>query len=278
MLIRLYGVLAMMLAAIAGLPMGIFESYTWLWAYPLLAIGILLVEILLSFGYLMLLCKRVDFESEQEEDAPHYRWVVEQLVESVVPLVRIGVKVSGMEKVPPQGRFMLVCNHCSNSDPVMLLSAFKGRQVAFIAKKEVKDMFVVGPMLHKVLGQFIDRENDREALKTILKCVKILKEDKASIGVFPEGYILPHRKLHHFRPGVFKIAQKAQVPIVVCTLKGTRELIPNLAHLRHTDVELKVVTVLSVEELTGRTTTDIAQQVYEIMAADLGPENVAEED
>ena len=169
MLIRLYGVLAMMLAAIAGLPMGIFESYTWLWAYPLLAIGILLVEILLSFGYLMLLCKRVDFESEQEEDAPHYRWVVEQLVESVVPLVRIGVKVSGMEKVPPQGRFMLVCNHCSNSDPVMLLSAFKGRQVAFIAKKEVKDMFVVGPMLHKVLGQFIDRENDREALKTILK-------------------------------------------------------------------------------------------------------------
>ena len=117
MLIRLYGVLAMMLAAIAGLPMGIFESYTWLWAYPLLAIGILLVEILLSFGYLMLLCKRVDFESEQEEDAPHYRWVVEQLVESVVPLVRIGVKVSGMEKVPPQGRFMLVCNHCSNSDP-----------------------------------------------------------------------------------------------------------------------------------------------------------------
>jgi 1-acyl-sn-glycerol-3-phosphate acyltransferase len=258
--------------------MGIFESYTWLWAYPLLAIGILLVEILLSFGYLMLLCKRVDFESEQEEDAPHYRWVVEQLVESVVPLVRIGVKVSGMEKVPPQGRFMLVCNHCSNSDPVMLLSAFKGRQVAFIAKKEVKDMFVVGPMLHKVLGQFIDRENDREALKTILKCVKILKEDKASIGVFPEGYILPHRKLHHLRPGVFKIAQKAQAPIVVCTLKGTRELIPSLAHLRHTDVELKVVTVLSVEELTGRATTDIAQQVYEIMAADLGPENVAEED
>lgn len=278
MLIRLYGVLAMMLAAIAGLPMGIFESAAWLWAYPLLAIGILLVEILLSFGYLMILCKRVDLETEQEEDDPHYRWVSEQLVESVVPLVRIGVNISGMEKVPPTGRFLLVCNHCSNADPIMLLSAFRGRQVAFIAKKEVKKMFVVGPVLHKLLGQFIDRENDREALKTILRCVKLLKEDKASIGVFPEGYILPHRKLHHFRPGVFKIAQKAQVPVVVCTLKGTREVIPNLAHYRHSDVDLKVVTVLSAQELTGRTTTDIAQQVYEIMAADLGPENVAEED
>ena len=277
MLLRFLAILAMALAAVAGLPMGIFESYAWLWAYPLLSVGILLVEILLAFGYLMILCKRVNQEVEQEEDDSHYRWVAEQIVESVVPVLRIGLKVQGMEKVPAQGRFVLVCNHCSNADPIMILKAFKGYQLAFISKKENKTMFVVGPVMHKLLCQLIDRENDREALKTILKCVKLLKEDKASIGVFPEGYILPHRKLHRFRPGVFKIAQKAQVPIVVCTLKGTREVIPNLGRYRHSDVDLKVLTVLSVEEIAGRATTDIAEEIYQMMAADLGPENVAEE-
>ena len=278
MLLRFVSLLAMVLAAIAGLPMGIFEGCTWLWAYPLLAVGVFTLECALIFAYLMILCKRVDLDAEQECDDSHYRWMAEMLVDGVLPVLRVGLKIQGMEKVPHQGRFMLVCNHCSLADPIMLLQAFRGHQVAFISKKENKNLFVVGPVMHKLMCQLIDRENDREALKTILKCISLLKEDKVSIGVFPEGYIHPDMKLHHFRPGVFKIAQKAQVPIVVCTLKGTRDVLPNMAHYHHSDVEMKVVTVLSVEELAGRTTTDIAEQVYEMMAADLGPENVSEED
>lgn len=277
MLLRFIMVLAMVLAAIVGLPCGIFESYAWLWAYPLLALGFFLLEALAVFVYLLILCKRVDMDQEQDGDDPHYRKMMELILESLVPVVRIEIKTKGLDKVPGDGRFLLVCNHCDDTDPLILLWALPGRQVAFISKKENRDMFVVGPMMHKIQCQMIDRENDREALKTILKCIKILKEDKASIGVFPEGYIHDDRKLHRFRPGVFKIAQKAQVPIVVCTLKGSAYALQRVTQYRPSRVELSVLETIPAQELVGVTTTEIAERVYKLMAEDLGPENVSQE-
>ena len=127
-------------------------------------------------------------------------------------------------------------------------------------------MFVIGPMMHKLQCQLINRENDREALKTILKCIQILKEDKASIAVFPEGGILSEDgKLHHFRPGVFKIAQKAKVPIVVCTLKNTKDVVRNLKRLKPSWVEMKVLDVIAAEELEHVTTVDIAHRCYHLV-------------
>jgi len=183
-----------------------------------------------------------------------------------------------MEKVPKEGRFLLVSNHCNNADPIILLYCLKKFQLAFISKRENSTMFVIGPMMHKILCQLINRENDREALKTILRCIQIIKEDKASIAVFPEGGILSEDgKLHHFRPGVFKIAQKANVPIVVCTLKNTKDVVNNIFRFKPSHVEMKVLDVIPAEELKGVTTVDIAHHCYDLMAADLGPDSIAED-
>ena len=228
MLLRFFCLLSLVVATILCLPAGAFESYTWLWLLPVLAVGILIVLIALAFGYLCLLAAAVDLNKPQENDSKLYRKTVELYLDAALPVVRWNLKVKGMEKVPANGRFIVVSNHVALADPVVMLHIFAGRQLAFISKQENQQMFLVGKVMHKLLCQLINRENDREALKTILRCVEILKEDKASIGVFPEGYIHKDKKLHHFRPGVFKIAQKAQVPIVVCTLKGTRDAISNL--------------------------------------------------
>ena len=133
-------------------------------------------------------------------------------------------------------------------------------------------MFLVGNIMHKILCQPLDRENDRAALKTILKCISLLKEDKVSIAVFPEGYTSRDGLLHPFRSGVFKIAQKAQVPIVVCTIQNTRQIFRNLKKLRSTRVPLHVVEVIPAQELAGKTTGEIASRVYESMISDLGEE------
>lgn len=276
MLLRGFGVISMAVGAILCLLTGAFDSYHWMWQLPLFSLGMLVLLLVGAFLYLLLLCHRVDPDKEQEYDDRHYRKVLELYVESALPVLRVNVRTKGMNKVPTDRRFLLVCNHCNNIDPVLLLDKFAGHQVAFISKKENKDMFLVGKVMHKLLCQLIDRENDREALKTILKCVEILKEDKASIGVFPEGYILPHRKLHAFRPGVFKIAQKAKVPIVVCTLKDTANAIVNLLHYRPSDIELSVLQVIEPEEYAGKKTVQIADEIYRMMAQDLGPDRVAE--
>ena len=95
------------------------------------------------------------------------------------------------------------------------------------------------------------------------------------MGVFPEGWCSLDFKLHPFRPGVFKIAQKANVPIVVCTLKGAEDLFDNVKKLRRSRVHLHLVGVIPAEELKGVTTVDIAARVHAMMAEDLGAEHVA---
>ena len=122
-----------------------------------------------------------------------------------------------------------------------------------------------------------NRENDREALKTILKCIQIIKEDKASIAVFPEGYIYPDRKLHHFRHGVFKVATKTNVPIAVCTLRGTTDVLPSLKRLKPSTVEIHLVDVIFPEDYAPMTTVELGDRIYDLMAADLGAELVSEE-
>ena len=256
---------------------GSFTGLAWLWVLPVSFLGTLLLLAGLAFVFLLYLCSKVDQDVPQDGDDPLYRTAVNLYLESIIPCLRVHIKTVGMEKVPQSGRFLLVCNHNNDSDPIVLLRIFHKYQLAFISKKENKSMFVIGPMMHKIQCQLIDRENDREALKTILRCIQILKEDKASVAVFPEGGILSEdEKLHPFRPGVFKIAQKAKVPIVVCTLRGTVPVMHNIKHFKPSHVEMRLVDVIPAEELAGVTTVDIAKRVHDIMAKDLGPERIAD--
>ena len=256
---------------------GSFATLAWLWVLPLAFLAAFLVLVGIGFGVLMMMCRRVDQSVPQEEDDRFYRIVANLVVRSALPFLRIHVKTKGLEKMPKDGRFLLVCNHCNDSDPIILLYALAKFQLAFVSKRENATMFVIGPMMHKLQCQLINRENDREALKTILRCIQILKEDKASIAVFPEGGILSEDgKLHHFKAGVFKIAQKANVPIVVCTLKNTKDVVRNILKLKPSWVEMSVLDVIPAEELKGVTTVDIAHRCHDMMAEDLGPALIAE--
>nr|MBQ8243608.1 1-acyl-sn-glycerol-3-phosphate acyltransferase [Oscillospiraceae bacterium] len=241
-----------------------------LWMCLLCLAGSVVVLFGLAFVFLVLVCHAVDLDKPQENDSKFYRTVMHWYIAALIPLVRLEIRTRGLEKTPKEGRFLLVCNHQNESDPGILLHYFKSSQLAFISKRENKTMFAVGKFMHKTLCQLVNRENDREALKTILKCIQLIKEDKVSIGAFPEGGILVKDKLSHFRSGMFKIAQKANVPIVVCTLKGTSDLFHNLKRLKKTYVELHLVDVIPAESLKGRTTVEIAEQVHAMMLSDLG--------
>ena len=261
--------------AIVSLLIGALSYVLWgfaLWAAGLLFVGCYLGLLLLAFAFLCIVCAFVDIDQPQEEDSPFYRAVMNLYVEALIPLVLLKIQASGLEKTPREGRFLLVCNHQNESDPGILLHYFKNSQLAFISKKENRDMFVVGKMMHKTLCQLVNRENDREALKTILKCIQLIKEDKVSIGAFPEGGILVKDKLSHFRSGVLKIAQKTNVPIVVCTLKGTSDLFHNLKRLKKTHVQLQLVDVIPAEEVKTANTVELGERIYSMMLESLGPE------
>lgn len=250
---------------------GSFQTLAWVWVLPVTLVGGFLLLAAMWFAMILVMAKAVDMEKEQTQDSPFYRAVIRLTIEALLPILKVKIKTQGLEKAPKDGRFLLVCNHLHDTDPIVLLWAFPKSQLAFISKQENDKMFIVGPFLRRILCQPINRENDRQALKTILKCIQLIKEDQVSIGVFPEGWVSLDRLLHPFRGGVFKIAQKANVPVVVCTLRNTYEIYHNMKTWSPSQVELHLVGVISVEEQQGRTAVDIANQAHRMMAEDLGP-------
>ena len=251
-----------------------FANCHWLWCLPVSFLGSFLILGLLTFLLVWFLCRIVDLSKPQEKDSKLYRTVLKLIAPAVMKILLTRVHTEGLEMTPKSGRFLLVCNHINDMDPVTLLACFRKSQLAFITKRENMSMFLVGKLMHKTLCQPINRENDREALRTILNCISILKEDKASIAVFPEGYTSMNGLLHPFRHGVFKIALKTNVPIVVCTLRNTNRIFRNALHLKPTHVHLHLLKVIQPEEYAGKTAVELGTYVHELMAQDLGPELV----
>ena len=257
---------------IVSLALAVVTCLNCLWWLPLAWAGYLAGLVLLAGAFLAICCAVVDKDKPQEKDSKFYRRLAELYINALVVVCRVRLHTEGLEKIPKEGRFVLVCNHLSNMDPVVILKLFPKSQLSFISKKENRDMIFVGSVMHKIGCQLINRENDREALKTILKCIQMIKEDQASIAVFPEGYCSVDGKLQHLKGGVFKIAQKTKVPIVVCTIRDTKEALHRLVRLKSSDVTFHLVDVIPPEALEGRNTVDIANQVYEMMLSDLGEE------
>ena len=246
----------------------------WLWVLPVAFVGSFLGILVLGFLLILIMCRFVNLDEEQQKDNPFYRAVLYIVADAAHTVLRVRVHTQGLEKLP-EGKALLVCNHLDNVDPVIIMHQVKKKQkLAFIAKREVASMFVVGKFMHKLLCQRVNRENDREALKTILKCIEILKEDKASIAVFPEGGIRGGNVLHPFRHGVFKIALRTKVPVVVCTLWGTQNIVHNGLRLKPTDVDFHVLGVIQPEEYQGLTAVELGKSAYQMMADDLGPDRV----
>ena len=275
MVIGIVAVFAAILSALICVGADAFGSLVWLWLLPLGWLGGFLGIIVLLFLLVLIMCAFVDIEKEQHQDNRFYRFVLYMIADAAHTVLQVRVHTQGLEKIPDHGRVLLVCNHLNNADPVIIFHQVKKKQkLAFIAKREAGKMFVVGKFMHKILCQRVNRENDREALKTILKCIDIIKKDKASIAVFPEGGILGGNVLHPFRHGVFKIALRTHVPVVVCTLWGTQDVFHNGLRLKPTDVDFHVLGVVQPETYKDMTAVELGHLVHDMMAKDLGPDRV----
>lgn len=264
MLLKIMVVLATVIAVLAGFSAQSLLTAVGVW------LGAFLLLLLAALAVLAIACAVVDYDVPQEEDSTFYRKLAGVYIEFLIGALRVRVHPRGMEQKPTEGRFLLVCNHLFDADPGIVLHYFKDSQLAFISKKENRRLPFVGKVMHKLQCQLLDREDDRQALRVILKCVELIKQDKCSIAVFPEGYCAKDNKLHPFRPGVFKIAMKTKVPIVVCTITGTRSIIPNVLKLKPSDVDFHLVRVIQPEEYAGMKTTELSDMVHDLMAKDLG--------
>ena len=242
-----------------------FASLRSIWMVPA-AFAVIFVGLLLLFLLLVVISALVvDRRKEAITSGRWYRFLLTGFTRLAFTLGGVTIHTTGLEKLPKGQRVLLVSNHKVALDPLIYYLAMPELQLAFMAKKEAFSFPLVAQYMHKLRCLPVDRENDRAALRSIIKAIEYLKKDLASIAVFPEGGTnRTDALLLSYKNGVFKIAQKANVPIVVCAVTNTRDILKNLFR-RHTDVYLDVLGVLPPDGFSGCTTIDIGGSVRAIM-------------
>jgi 1-acyl-sn-glycerol-3-phosphate acyltransferase len=131
------------------------------------------------------------------------------------------VRISGREHLRQNIPRMLVSNHTSYADIVVLMAAL-GSDYHFVAKAEVMSMPFVRTFMQK-LGHFaFRREDPRERLQQAEEIEEALRRGE-SVFVFPEGTFTAQSGVRPFHLGAFKAAVAAQREIVPIALEGTRQ-------------------------------------------------------
>ena len=131
-------------------------------------------------------------------------------------------RVKGKGHVPREGGLLILANHISDIDPVMLQYA-SPLPIHFMAKSELYEMKGLGKIISKYKA-FPDKrgEPDRAAIKHAVALLKIGEV----VAIFPEGQLSEDGQLQELKPGVTLLARMAQTPVICCGLKNTDCIMP----------------------------------------------------
>lgn len=244
------------------------QPYSW-WLVPVLLVAFFVSLLLIQFAVFVLMIIFTNREKSPDKTVKIFRFLVKNSLPVIIWLARVKINFEAKVELPQDSRMLFICNHQHDFDPIIMYSVFPDSEIGFIGKKEIyKTRPFISRAMHRLYSLPIDRENDRAAAKTIINAIKIIKEDKASIAIFPEGYVSKSCELLPFRNGSFKIAMKANVPIAVCVIDNTRQIPKNMFR-RKTEVTFKLIDVVYPEDYSGLTTTELGDKIHEKMELEL---------
>ena len=138
-------------------------------------------------------------------------------------LIGLPLQVQGLAQLPADGPCLVVANHASYIDS-MLLGALLPPRFAFVAKRELEHAPFVGAALRRLGIAFVERF---DAARSVEDTQSMLARVRAgeSFVVFPEGTFRRAPGLLPFKLGAFVTAADAGVPLVPAVLHGTRSLL-----------------------------------------------------
>ena len=244
---------------------------TWFEGYNVMIAGIVAffavyLSVTLVLWLFIIAVAVIGRAKEGDRVSSFYGFVMNTALASICSHVGIRIRVKGKEKIPICP-YLLVCNHRSNFDNMVLSAALTDSRLVFISKPENFKIPFAGAMMRKCNYLSIDRENPRNAIKTVNKAADMLKNTNARIGVFPEGTRGNAPGVAEFSEGCFLVAKKAHCPIVVATVSGTERVRKRFP--LPTTVYVDILGVISSETVEECRSGELSASAHEIMASNL---------
>ena len=175
------------------------------------------------------------------------------------------VTVIGEENIPDEP-VLYVGNHRSFFDIVLIYSRCK-RPTGFVAKDSTKKVPFLRVWMRYLHCLFLDRDNLKEGLKTILQAIEYVKQG-IDICIFPEGTRNKGEELSMlpFRDGAFKIATKTGCPIIPVSMNNMADIFENhFPRLKNVNVVIEYGKPIYPKELDKETLKHIGPYCHTII-------------
>ena len=230
------------------------------WWIPLLLIGAYAVGVAAQLTVLFIYSCFMRQAMPSAARRRFYRFI-SATAEWVVLLGGTRVFVRGVEKLPVDRPFLLVCNHRSAFDPLTTAAALKNHDLAWVSKPENFRIPLIGAIMRRASYLPIDRENPRKAVTTIKQAAQYISERALNIGIYPEGTRNKEsEELLDFHNGSFKIATTAKCPVAVLALRYEKGRFPYRLH-----AYIEVAEILDADYIAGHRTDTISERARAII-------------
>ena len=175
------------------------------------------------------------------------------------------VTVTGREKIPPDQACVMVANHLSLVDILILFrlqTHFK-----WVSKTENFKVPLIGWNMH--LNDYIQLKRGDKA--SVLQMMRHCEETLAagsSVMMFPEGTRSPTGRMRAFKTGAFELALKARVPIQPLVIHGTSHVLPKRGFVlqgRH-PIRIEVLDLIPYESFAHKSVEKLTRDVREVIA------------
>jgi 1-acyl-sn-glycerol-3-phosphate acyltransferase len=185
------------------------------------------------------------------------------------------VRVEGRERMRANETYVIVANHLSLLDILVLFRLF--RHYKWVSKVENFRIPFIG--WNMTLNRYVAlRRGDRASVVQMLRACREHLAAGSSIMMFPEGTRSPDGRLRRFKPGAFELALAAHAPILPIVLHGTANALPKRGFVlqgRH-PIRVQVLEAIAYESFAKLDADTLALHVRALIAAELDPDAVVE--
>ncbi len=178
------------------------------------------------------------------------------------------VTVEGREKIDRKTAYVMVANHLSLLDILVLFRLFT--HFKWVSKAENFKLPLIG--WNMSLNRYVKlRRGEKVSAMQMMRACRAHLSAGSSIMIFPEGTRSPSGKIRRFKSGAFEIAQAAGCPILPIVLRGTSDALPKQGVVlqgRH-QIVVRCLDPIPFESFQDEDIDVFTTRVHDLIAAEI---------